>query len=200
MSCLLWNFRYIICANRLCFICWLSLKAFWFHSLVVWAVLFPVLSSQIVSFLSPGRVFTAWISCPLTWASRRHPAAPGGPTKVERSTDRQTRKSRRPGSSRPWSGVRCVSPRQRGDSVFTRPVWLPDLGHQLQVSGQPQVQRVLSQSCHGGQQPRRHSVIAQNKPPGLDNPPPPNERHAVVHVLHVESVSREFRSSFCSLF
>lgn len=93
-------------------------------------------------------------------------------------------------------------PRQRGDSVSERPVRLPDLGHQLQVSGQPQVQRVFSQSGHGGQQPRRHSVIAQNKLPGPDNPPPPNERRAGVHVLHVKPgtmparfLSREFKSS-----
>lgn len=88
--------------------------------------------------------------------------------------------------------------------VHAGPVRLSGLPAQLQVSGQPQVQRVLSQSCHGGQQPRRHSVLVENKPPGPDNPPP----QTCVMLVFMSSLERRqpglclvnSKAYFCSLF
>lgn len=42
-------------------------------------------------------------------------------------------------------------------------MWLPDLSRQLQVSGQPEVQRVSGQSRHRDQQPGLHSFIGNGE-------------------------------------
>lgn len=86
-----------------------------------------------------------------------------------------------------------LSSRQRRNSFSKRSVWLPDLSHQLQVSGQPEVEWMFGQSYNRGQQPKFHSFIGNEElktPFGqgqiIQEPSPFWKLFVEVYVMYVE--------------